>query len=137
MSKRAWISATIAITLFWLAFALLALSGIAHARCRTHDCWHRVSIKRRHHWASTHYWDFRWHHVDPWLKAALNRLSWCESRHNYRAVNGQYTGAYQYSASTWARAGGSGQAMYASPREQDVRTAYFWPSHRSEWECKA
>jgi hypothetical protein len=66
----------------------------------------------------------------------LYRLRMCESSGNYRAVNGPHTGAYQYLASTWARAGGHGEAMWAVPAEQDVRTARFWPAHRSEWQCK-
>lgn len=82
-------------------------------------------------------WGAAWRAVDPGLKARLARLRYCESTNNYRATNGQYTGAYQYAASTWARAGGSGQAMNAPPREQDVRTARFWPTHMGEWQCKA
>lgn len=124
----------LAVVVAWLTL----FAATAQAACRhSHACWHRVHIKRQHHWCRTHIWECRWHRVDPWLKSALSRLRFCESRHNYRAVNGQYTGAYQYAASTWARAGGHGLAMYAPPREQDVRTAWFWPSHRSEWECKA
>lgn len=82
-------------------------------------------------------WGHAWSQVPSGLKARLHRLKMCESTGNYRATNGPYTGAYQYHASTWARAGGSGQAMNAPPREQDVRTARFFPSHASEWECKA
>lgn len=82
-------------------------------------------------------WGYRWSLVDPALKARLHRLKMCESTGNYRAVNGPYTGAYQYHRSTWARAGGSGEAMDAPPREQDTRTAWFFPSHAGEWACKA
>ena len=120
----------------WLA--LVTSAALAHVPgCHTTACDRRIHEKRRAHWARTHVWEHRWHHVSPWLRASLARLRWCESTNNYRAVNGQYTGAYQYAASTWARAGGYGLAMYAPPREQDVRTAWFWPTHRSEWECQA
>lgn len=82
-------------------------------------------------------WGHAWSQVSPSIKARLRRLKMCESTGNYRAVNGPYNGAYQYHRNTWARAGGTGEAMNASPREQDVRTARFWPSHMSEWACKA
>ena len=107
------------------------------AICRTDACWHRQHVKRQRRWIKKHY--FRWAraHLPAGIRATLYRLRMCESTGNYRATNGQYTGAYQYAASTWARAGGHGEAMNASPAEQDVRTAHFFFSHRSEWQCKA
>lgn len=73
--------------------------------------------------------------------AMLARLRGCETRGlrfpwNYR-YRGAHDGAYQYLPSTWQRAGGDGRANEASPAEQDVRTARFYPSHRSEWACRA
>lgn len=69
--------------------------------------------------------------------AGLARLRGCETRgmpfpQNYR-YDGLYDGAYQYDGRTWHEAGGSGFAHEASPAEQDVRTARFYPSHRSRW----
>ena len=116
---------------------VLLLVSTAEAKCRTHACWHRVHVKRQHHWIHSHIWAYRWHHIDSRLKLALARLRFCESRNNYRAVNGQYTGGYQYGPNAAARAGFRGAAMYASPREQDVRTAWFFPAHAGEWECRA
>jgi hypothetical protein len=131
----------------WLAGVLsavvLILPAAAHAHvagCHTRKCDRRIHAKRAAHWCRTHpscVWRHRWARIDAGLKARLARLRYCESTNNYRAVNGQYTGAYQYAASTWARAGGSGLAMNAPPREQDVRTAWFFPSHAGEWECRA
>lgn len=77
--------------------------------------------------------------LPPATTAWLARLRGCETRGiafpaNYQ-YQGTYRGAYQYSFSTWARAGGSGDPALASPAEQDVRTARFFPSHRSEWGC--
>lgn len=52
--------------------------------------------------------------------AAVRR---CESGGNYGAVsaNGQYRGAYQFDAGTWASVGGQGDPAAASPAEQDAR----------------
>ncbi len=107
------------------------------AACHSHVCWHKIRLKRQRLWVQRHYWRWARAHLSSSTKAVLYRLRMCESTGNYRATNGQYTGAYQYAASTWARAGGHGQAMWASPAEQDVRTARFFFSHRSEWQCRA
>jgi hypothetical protein len=72
----------------------------------------------------------------------LARLRGCETRGlsfpaNYR-FNGVHDGAYQYLPSTWRRTGGQqAEAWMASPAEQDVRTARFFPGHRGEWACQA
>jgi hypothetical protein len=123
-----------------IALALPAGAEGHVAGCHSRKCDRRIHAKRAAHWCRTHaacIWRHRWAYIDPALKQRLARLRHCESTGNYRAVNGQYTGAYQYAASTWARAGGHGIAMNAPPREQDVRTAWFFPSHASEWECRA
>lgn len=82
-------------------------------------------------------WGEAWRLVDPGLKARLARLRHCESTNDYRASNGSHWGAYQYDDATWRETGGSGRAWDAPPREQDVRTAKFWPSHQSRWACTA
>jgi hypothetical protein len=74
-------------------------------------------------------------------KAMLARLRGCETRgisfpSNYR-WKGHHRGAYQYTFGTWVRAGGRGDPADASPAEQDVRTARFYPAHRGEWACVA
>ena len=98
----------------------------------------RMHARRyRRAWRSRYRWVIGWRHVDPALKRRLYVLRECESTHNYRAVNGSYSGAYQYHPDTWARAGGHGYPADAPPREQDVRTAWFWPSHVGEWACRA
>ena len=112
-----------------LTVAGFSASGAEAKRtgCRTHACKARTCKT----------WACQRRVLSGAMKATLRRLRACESTGNYRATNGQYTGAYQYSNSTWARAGGYGRAMDASPAEQDVRTARFYPSHRGEWECQA
>lgn len=83
----------------------------------------------------------------------LARLRGCETRGiaypaNYR-YSGEHDGAYQYLTSTFIRTidylpskrlrrvAVRGPAYTASPREQDVRTFYYFPGHRSEWACSA
>lgn len=115
---------------------------VAHVHgCHTASCDHRIHVKRQEHWVRHHYWRWARAHLSSSTKGMLFRLRWCESTGNYRATNGSHWGAYQYS---W---GGTGSAGYragfrvrpdnASPAEQDVRTARFFPSHRSEWACSA
>lgn len=143
MSARCLLSSIVLGTLCWVAifWSLLLAGAFGHVHgCRTAACDKRIHEKRRAHWKRTHIWEYRWHHVDPWLKAALSRVRFCESRNNYRASNGSHWGGYQYSwgrGSAGERAGFRVRPDYASPREQDVRTAWFWPSHRGEWQCKA
>jgi hypothetical protein len=100
--------------------------------CRSRACRERVELKR---------WRRLQRQLSPATKAMLARLRGCETRGlafpaNYR-YRGQYRGAYQYTFSTWARAGGHGDPADASAAEQDVRTARFYPSHRGEWGCAA
>ena len=81
-------------------------------------------------------WAYAWSKIDAGLKNTLARVRHCESTNNYRIVNSSgHGGAYQYDRSTWQEAGGSGYAQNASPREQDVRTAFFFPSHQSRWKA--
>lgn len=74
------------------------------------------------------------------MAATLARLRWCESRGDYHATNGSHWGGYQYSwgfhGSAGERAGFKVRPDLASPDEQTVRTARFYPSHRGEWACR-
>lgn len=67
-----------------------------------------------------------------WVRACEtgDRSIWGSGNYRYQ---GAYLGAYQYTASTWGRAGGTGAVWLASKDEQDVRTARFLPSHVGEW----
>lgn len=106
-----------------------------HGGCRTRSCVRRVD--RKH-----------WEHLQRLLptdtKRMLARLRGCETRgipypRNYR-YDGRHRGAYQYSwgpGSAGERAGFRVAPNLASPAEQDVRTARFFPSHRGEWACRA
>lgn len=98
--------------------------------CSSTTCRDRVAEKR---------WKRLQASLSVSVKATLARLRGCETRgipfpKNYQ-WKGHHRGAYQYLKSTWARAGGSGDPADASPAEQDVRTARFYPGHRSEWAC--
>lgn len=127
--------------LIGLLLALCFSDAKAHVRgCHTRACDRRIHARRAAHWCQTHIWECRWHHVSPALKDRLARLRHCESTDNYRASNGSHWGGYQYSwgpRSAGVRAGFRVRPDHASPREQDVRTAWFFPSHASEWECRA
>lgn len=56
---------------------------------------------------------------------ALQAIAQCESHGDPRAISpgGAYRGKYQFSLSTWASVGGSGDPAAASEREQDRRAA--------------
>jgi membrane-bound lytic murein transglycosylase len=59
------------------------------------------------------------------IRARLNRIAFCESKGNPRAVSGSGTfrGKYQFSYSTWRSVGGKGDPAAAPEREQDRRAA--------------
>lgn len=59
----------------------------------------------------------------------------CESGGNYGTSTGNgFSGAYQFTQSTWEAAGGTGTPASASPAEQD-RVAQHWidSGHRDAW----
>lgn len=60
--------------------------------------------------------------------SALTAIAQCESGGNPRAVGGggAYRGKYQFSYSTWAAVGGSGDPASASEAEQDRRAAMLY-----------
>lgn len=62
------------------------------------------------------------------LRARLDRIAWCESRGNPRAVSsgGTYRGRYQFDAGTWASVGGVGDPAAASMAEQEYRAALLY-----------
>jgi hypothetical protein len=63
-------------------------------------------------------------------------LANCESGGNPRAVSpgGTYRGLYQFSMSTWAGVGGSGDPINASPAEQTNRAQILYNrSGRGSW----
>ena len=120
-----------------LLIALIAPAS-ASAKCRTHACWQRVHKVRVANWVRHHYWRHERHHLDAGTKGWLARLRFCESTDNYRTNTGNgYYGAYQYGwgpGSAGERAGFRVRPDLASPAEQDVRTARFYPSHAGEWD---
>jgi hypothetical protein len=74
------------------------------------------------------------------LSAAFAAIRRCESSGNYSLNTGNgYYGAYQFSAATWSRLGGSGIASSASPAAQDAAAYKLYQS--SGWgawpECAA
>ena len=68
---------------------------------------------------------------------AWARLRQCESGGNYANKNNpKYRGAYQFSYSTWAGVGGTGDPADASPAEQDMRAQMLDArSGWGPWEC--
>jgi hypothetical protein len=72
-------------------------------------------------------------HVPSWGKAQLRRIAWCESKNDPRAIGGggAYRGMYQFSTSTWAVVGGSGDPAAASRWEQTWRAWLLLSRHGS------
>jgi hypothetical protein len=64
-------------------------------------------------------------------------LAKCESGGNPRAVNpAGYYGLYQFSLSTWASVGGSGNPIDASPDEQTYRAQLLYKkAGAGQWGC--
>lgn len=98
---------------------------------------HRKAMKKRWRRAKGRYYDHRAKKlreqeyqsaIDPPGIAVLEAIAACESGGNPAAVspNGTYRGKYQFSFSTWASVGGSGDPAAASEREQDVRAAILY-----------
>jgi hypothetical protein len=71
--------------------------------------------------------------VPSWGKAHLRSIAWCESKNNPRAIGGggAYRGLYQFSFSTWAVVGGSGDPAAASRWEQTWRAWLLLSRHGS------
>jgi hypothetical protein len=70
------------------------------------------------------------------LPAQLASIAACESHGNPRAIGGggAYRGKYQFSYSTWAGVGGSGDPAAASEAEQDYRAALLYQrSGAGQW----
>lgn len=124
-----------------------ARQRLRHMRTCQHSAKARTLVRRytrklkRERWRRVHYWEWQRSKLSAGTRAMLARLRGCETRGIAYPANyqwkGHHRGAYQYTFSTWARAGGSGDPANASPAEQDVRTAWFYPSHRGEWACSA
>jgi soluble lytic murein transglycosylase-like protein len=64
------------------------------------------------------------------IPPVLESIARCESRGNPRAISagGTYRGKYQFSFSTWASVGGTGDPAAASETEQDRRAAMLYRS---------
>ena len=71
--------------------------------------------------------------VPSWGKAQLRSIAWCESKNNPSAIGGggAYRGMYQFSFSTWAVVGGSGDPAAASRWEQTWRAWLLLSRHGS------
>ena len=71
--------------------------------------------------------------VPSWGKAQLRSIAWCESKNDPRAIGGggAYRGMYQFSVSTWAVVGGSGDPVSASRWEQTWRAWLLLSRHGS------
>ena len=71
--------------------------------------------------------------VPSWGKAQLRSIAWCESKNDPNAIGGggSYRGMYQFSFSTWAIVGGSGDPAAASRWEQTWRAWVLLSHHGS------
>jgi hypothetical protein len=71
--------------------------------------------------------------VPDWGKAHLRSIAWCESKNDPHAIGGggAYRGMYQFSFSTWAVVGGSGDPAAASRWEQTWRAWLLLSHHGS------
>jgi hypothetical protein len=63
--------------------------------------------------------------ISPAMKATLERIAFCESHGNPRAIGGggAFRGKYQFTYGTWSAVGGRGDPAAASEAEQDRRAA--------------
>jgi hypothetical protein len=74
--------------------------------------------------------------LTPSVRAILNRIAFCESKGNPRAVSasGTFRGKYQFNYGTWRAVGGHGDPANAPEAEQDLRAAILLKrSGRSPW----
>jgi hypothetical protein len=71
--------------------------------------------------------------VPGWGKAQLRSIAWCESKNDPHAIGGggAYRGLYQFSFSTWAVVGGTGDPAAASRWEQTWRAWLLLSRHGS------
>jgi len=71
--------------------------------------------------------------VPSWGKAQLRSIAWCESKNDPHAIGGggAYRGMYQFSFSSWAVVGGSGDPAAASRWEQTWRAWLLLSRHGS------
>ena len=69
--------------------------------------------------------------VPSWGKGQLRSIAWCESKNDPHAIGGggAYRGMYQFSFSTWAVVGGSGDPVAASRWEQTWRAWLLLSRH--------
>jgi hypothetical protein len=69
----------------------------------------------------------QWPVPEPWLRAKLERIAWCESRGNWHIATGNgFFGGLQFLPSTWRAMGGSGLPSWASKEEQMYRGARLY-----------
>lgn len=129
-----------------LTGSVMASQTSARQGCKTHKCERRVALRA---FAKAHggcrsdrcvqrvhgkYWKRQQHKIPAAMKGTLYRLRMCESGGNYAINTGNgFYGAYQYVPSTWFSIGGTTMPHLASPAEQDVRTARFYPGNESQW----
>jgi hypothetical protein len=73
------------------------------------------------------------HKVPSWGKSHLASIAWCESKNDPHAIGGggAYRGMYQFSFSTWAVVGGSGDPAAASRWELTWRAWLLLSQHGS------
>jgi Transglycosylase-like domain len=84
------------------------------------------SMDSRHH-ATSAQRAKRWIVPEPWLRAKLERIAFCESRGNWAINTGNgFYGGLQFLPSTWRSMGGTGLPNWASKAEQMWRGARLY-----------
>lgn len=128
--RRHW--ALLAIGVIALVLPLAILTATAHGRCRTHACWHRVSVRRHTDEAWRRYhahpmpvctWEPE-SSVDPATGANYYGRPWARGRYRIRNPYSSAAGKFQILDSTWDNIGGpdypgSHDAAQASPLLQE------------------
>ena len=111
--------------LLWMLFFSLLSDNSAHASCRTHRCWSRVSVRRHNTWLRENRpWVWRFRKLPAKAQHWGRCVSAAESR-NHRYTAGPHHSFFQWNLSTWRSAGGQGWPESASWYEQAVR-AWHW-----------
>ena len=74
---------------------------------------------------------FKVERIPDWGRQHLRSIAWCESKNNPRAIGGggAYRGMYQFSFSTWAVVGGTGDPAAAPKSEQTWRAWLLLSRH--------
>lgn len=93
-----------------------------------------MHVKRQHHWAKHHYWLWRWHHLGRAGQNWTRCVSFHESGNRRIARASGFLSYFQWVASTWHSAGGSGNPETHGWYEQADKAWWWHLSHpHGQW----